>query len=110
MAIESTFKDNKSEDKASMKSRLDGSISNNARFKAHELVDRTADKAETMEKTLGEKADATSENLGETREQVERALKKQYVSVRRKAKENPLLTVGVAFAAGAIVSRLISRK
>lgn len=109
MAIESTFKKD-TDDSASIKKKLDGSISNNARFKAHDLVDRTADRAEVMEKALGEKADYASENLGEKRDQVERALKKQYVSVRRKAKENPLLTVGIAFAAGAVVSRLISRK
>lgn len=107
MATESTFKkDRMSGDKLGQEAPM----SENFRDRAHDLVDRTADRAETVERALGEKADAAGESLGETREQVERQLKKQYVGMRKKARENPLLTVGIAFAAGAVVSRLISRR
>ena len=88
----------------------ENSVANSVRERAHGLVDKTADKTEEVEKTLSAQKAIASESFDETRTKVEKGIKEQYANVEKKAKENPLITLGIAFAAGAVVSRLMAKK
>lgn len=76
---------------------------------AHTAVDRAADNAAKAEERLREAA-TTGEQLlrekgAEARVSAERAMD----HVRQYTRENPLAAAGIAFAAGLILSRLLSR-
>ncbi|MFW0778373.1 MAG: hypothetical protein ACN2B6_11730 [Rickettsiales bacterium] len=95
---------------AKQESHANGSMAENFRSKAHKMVDKTADKASAAEHLVEEKAQVSSEKLHHAQQKVAEDIKKHYGTVREKASENPLLTLGVAFAAGVITSQLLSRK
>lgn len=76
---------------------------------AHSAVDRTAEGAAKAEERLREAA-TTGEQLlrekgAEARVSAERAMD----HVRQYTRENPLAAAGIAFAAGLVLSRLLSR-
>lgn len=76
---------------------------------AHETVDRVADRVAQAEGRVRERAAAGEQQLrmksAEARANTERAVDQ----VRQYAQENPLAAAGMAFAAGLLVSRMLSR-
>ena len=87
----------------------DNSMANRFRKKAHAMVDKTADRAEQVEASAEQRAGAASEAFADKKDMLEDQMKTQYKAVREKAKENPLLTLGIAFAAGALLGKALSR-
>ena len=78
--------------------------------KAHEAVDRIAETAAPAEDKLREQAASADERAreaaGRGQEQADAALK----TVTNYVRENPLLSMGLAFAAGAIYSSYMRRR
>lgn len=76
---------------------------------AHEAVDRVAEKVARAEGHVREKAAAGEEHIrmkgAEARASTERVIDQ----VRQYTRENPLTAAGIAFAAGLVVSRMLSR-
>lgn len=86
-----------------------GRVTDNVAKAAHEAVDRAADTAGRAEDRVRRAASEGEERLreksAEARASTERALEqfKQYT------RDNPMTSAGIAFAAGLIVSRMLSR-
>ncbi len=76
---------------------------------AHEAVDRAAESAGKAEERLREAAAAGEQRLRETGEEARVMAERAMDHVREYTKENPLAAAGIAFAAGVIFSRLLSR-
>ncbi len=55
-------------------------------------------------------AESVKGSLSAKSADLERVAKGQYNTVRKKAKENPLITLGVVFAAGALASKLVASR
>jgi ElaB/YqjD/DUF883 family membrane-anchored ribosome-binding protein len=76
---------------------------------AHETVDRVAEKMARAEGTVREKTAAGEQQVrmksAEARATTERAVD----HLRQYAQENPLAAAGIAFAAGMVISRMLSR-
>lgn len=76
---------------------------------AHQTVDRVAERVARAEGTVREKAAAGERQVrmksAEARATTERAVD----HLRQYAQENPLAAAGIAFAAGMVVSRMLSR-
>lgn len=76
---------------------------------AHQTVDRVAERVARAEGTVREKAAAGERQVrmksAEARVTTERAVDQ----LRQYAQENPLAAAGIAFAAGMVVSRMLSR-
>lgn len=76
---------------------------------AHETVDRVAERMARAEGAVREKAAAGEQQVrmksAEARETTERAVD----HLRQYAQENPLAAASIAFAAGLVVSRMLSR-
>lgn len=84
-------------------------LANKARTSAHRMVDKAADTAVNVESNLRDKAGTASEAFADGKESAEYRVKREYINARRKAQEHPLLTLGIAFAAGAVLGKLMSR-
>lgn len=84
-------------------------LTNRFRKKAHDLVDNTADQAELVEQHMGEKANIAGEVINKNKQRAEQQIKQQYQTISKKAKDNPLITLGLVFAAGALIGRTVSR-
>lgn len=89
---------------------LQKSITEAATKAAHEAVEKLNQKASPTESKLRDKAAQASDALHEKQEQLQSQINQSVDSARTLAKENPLATVGIAFAAGAILTALISKR
>lgn len=87
----------------------DAPVTEHAAEAAHEAVDRVADRVARAEGRVRDKAAAGEQHLrmkgAEARASTERIVDQ----VRQYAQENPLAAAGIAFAAGLVVSRMLSR-
>ncbi|MGX5173149.1 hypothetical protein ACUR5C_03870 [Aliikangiella sp. IMCC44653] len=78
--------------------------------KLHESVDKVASKASVAESSLRDAAAKSKENVTDKSAQLQSQLKASADQAKTIAKKNPLATAGIAFAAGVLVSSLLSRR
>lgn len=78
--------------------------------KVHEAVDRVADTARDAEQNIRARAADLSGRVRESEEQALKALEGNLRKARSYVEANPLLSAGIAFATGVIVSSLLSRR
>ena len=76
---------------------------------AHGAVDRVADNAAKAEERIREKAAAGEQQLREKTAEARASTERAVDHVRQYTQENPLAAAAIAFAAGLIVSRILSR-
>lgn len=86
-----------------------GSATEQAAGAAHHAVDRAAESAGKAEERLRDAAAAGEQRLREKGEEARVVAERTMDHVREYTKENPLAAAGIAFAAGVILSRLMSR-
>jgi ElaB/YqjD/DUF883 family membrane-anchored ribosome-binding protein len=86
----------------------DALLSKKAQDALHDSVDTVAEKAAKAEQAIRDKAHRSAEALSETQDK----LKKQWAgsAVGRFAVENPVATVGIAFAAGMLLTSLFRKR
>ncbi|MFQ3196981.1 MAG: ElaB/YqjD/DUF883 family membrane-anchored ribosome-binding protein [Paraglaciecola sp.] len=86
----------------------DALLSKKAQDVLHDSVDTVAEKAAKAEQAIRDKAHRSAEALSETQDK----LKKQWAgsAVGRFAVENPVATVGIAFAAGMLLTALFRKR
>ena len=78
--------------------------------KMHEAVDRVADTARDAEQGIRARAADLGERARETEERALKALEGNLRKARSYVEENPLLSAGIAFATGVLLSNLLSRR
>ena len=78
--------------------------------KMHEAVDRVADTARDAEQGIRARAADLGERARETEERALKALEGNLGRARSYVEENPLLSAGIAFATGVLLSSLFSRR
>lgn len=76
----------------------------------HETVDRVADTARTAEQHIRARAAELGDQARETEERALEALESNLNKARSYVEENPLMSAGIAFAAGVILSGLLTRR
>jgi ElaB/YqjD/DUF883 family membrane-anchored ribosome-binding protein len=76
---------------------------------AHESIDRVKPKASRIETELRDAAAKTADDVRHTEEQVLDAAKTGLESAQAYIEKNPLMSAGIAFAAGALLSMLVRR-
>lgn len=75
----------------------------------HDIVDETAEKAETFEAQLRENASSAGEDLEAGQDLVQQQIDESLAKVERFVKEQPVASAGIAFAAGIVVSAMLRR-
>jgi ElaB/YqjD/DUF883 family membrane-anchored ribosome-binding protein len=76
---------------------------------AHETVDRVAEAAKDAEKEVRSAASRTAERASQMQDSALAAADENVKKARSYIEENPLVSAGIAFAAGGIFSSLIRR-
>lgn len=76
---------------------------------AHDTVDRVAESANYAEKEVRSAASRAAEHAREMQEQAVEAAGENVKKARSYIEENPLMSAGIAFAAGVVFSALIRR-
>ncbi|TQV69685.1 DUF883 domain-containing protein [Exilibacterium tricleocarpae] len=84
-------------------------VTERARKGAHEAVDKAADRAAAAERSFRRTADVSAEKLGENQERLKTQFDESISKARQMARENPLATAGLAFAAGVLFSAWLRR-
>lgn len=94
----------------SQKSNVEAPFTDKATSAAHDAVDAISSRAASAESSVRHGASNSAQTLSE--KQLEARIKMaEYSSKTRKlASENPLATAGIAFAAGMLVTSLLSRR
>lgn len=93
---------------ASAQPKNDPSLSKKAQDALHETVDTVADKAAKAEQAIRDKAHRSAESISETQAKLQRQWDGS--EIRRFAAENPVATVGIAFAAGMLLTSLFRKR
>ena len=78
--------------------------------KAHETVDKLADRVAGAESSAREAAGATSEKLAARKQDAQAKVDDAMSEINRFVQKNPLASTGIAFAAGALLTSLLGRK
>lgn len=76
---------------------------------AHQTVDRVAERVARAEGTVREKAAAGERQVRMKSAEARATTERTVDQLRQYAQENPLAAAGIAFAAGMVVSRMLSR-
>ncbi len=76
----------------------------------HETVDKVATKASTAEENIRNAASKSADTVSVKKDELQKQLNSSVGRARKAAAENPLATAGIAFAAGLVVSALLSRR
>ena len=76
---------------------------------AHDAVERAADSVAKAEERIREKAAASERHLREKTAEARVTTERAIDHVRQYTQEKPLAAAAIAFAAGLVVSRLLSR-
>lgn len=76
---------------------------------AHSAVDSIADKAATAEEKIRQTAANSQGTFKQKEEEIKQQVSQSMDRTREMAKQNPLATIGVAFAAGMLFSSLLRR-
>jgi ElaB/YqjD/DUF883 family membrane-anchored ribosome-binding protein len=87
----------------------DRAVTDRIAARAHEAVDRAADKSGAAEHQIREKAQQASEQLRRSEERVREVAGESARQVERFLERNPLMGVGLAFVAGLAISALLRR-
>jgi len=87
----------------------DERVTDRAARGAHETIDRVAEHARTAEDRLRESASHAGEQARATAEQVRERGREYGDDIQRFVTARPLTALGIAFAAGWLISRLGSR-
>lgn len=82
-------------------------ITDKAATKLHETIDNTAESIGEAEEKVRDSIADTNEKLTESKERVKNQNEEMIESVTQYVNENPIASVGIAFAAGIIASRLL---
>ena len=90
-------------------SDLGSSMTDRLASTARETIDRVAPKANRAEHELRVAATKAADSAKLLQEHAVEAAKVKLRAVRSYAESNPLITAGIAFAAGALLSTLIRR-
>jgi ElaB/YqjD/DUF883 family membrane-anchored ribosome-binding protein len=76
----------------------------------HETVDRVAETARNAEHHIRARASELGDNARETEERALKALEGNLRKAKSYVQENPLMSAGIAFATGVILSSLLTRR
>lgn len=76
----------------------------------HETVDRVAETARNAEQHIRARASTLGDNARDTEERALKALEGKLQKAKSYVQENPLLSAGLAFATGVILSSLLTRR
>jgi ElaB/YqjD/DUF883 family membrane-anchored ribosome-binding protein len=77
--------------------------------KAHEAIDRIAQNTADAELKVRERAEAAANRVRETEERARAAADHSIERVSGYIQSNPLMSAGMAFAAGVVLSKLLQR-
>lgn len=77
---------------------------------AHEAIDSLSERVARTERSVRGMVNDSSENLSARQAEMKAKVDESLDSARGYARENPLMTVGIAFAAGALVAALLRRR
>lgn len=77
---------------------------------AHDTIDRVADVATDAEREVRGAASRTAKQAKQAREQAMAAADEKISKLRAYVEENPLLSAGIAFAAGVVLVSLLSKR
>lgn len=83
-------------------------VSDKVQNSLHESIDTLAQKAASTEERLRDVAHSGSENIAAKQQEVQE--KWHQSAVKKYATENPIATAGIAFAAGVLLTSILSRK
>jgi ElaB/YqjD/DUF883 family membrane-anchored ribosome-binding protein len=93
-------------------SRTQGSeakVTENVAKAAHSAVDRAADSAAKAEDKVRRMAASGEEQIKEKTAEARATAEQSIDQFRQYTRDNPLMSAGIAFAAGLLLSRLLSR-
>lgn len=76
---------------------------------AHEAIDRLSERVGKTEERLRSAASHGQENWSEKQEEMRAQFEGSVSNAREYARENPLMTAGIAFAAGLVIANLLRR-
>lgn len=93
---------------APVQPKANSPLSSKAQDALHESVDTVAAKAANAERVIRDKAHRSAESISETQEKLQRQWNGS--EVRRFAAENPVATVGIAFAAGMLITSILRKR
>lgn len=82
-------------------------ITDKAATQLHETIDSTADTVGDAEEKVRETITSTNEKITDTKERAQGKNEEMIETVTEYVNENPVASVGIAFAAGIIASRLL---
>jgi ElaB/YqjD/DUF883 family membrane-anchored ribosome-binding protein len=98
-----------SDSKSTDKQSTETPIAETARKHAHNTVDKIADQASNAERNLRSAAENSTHNITETQQQLKEKFDTSVNKAKQLSKDHPLATVGIAFAAGVLISALLRR-
>jgi ElaB/YqjD/DUF883 family membrane-anchored ribosome-binding protein len=84
-------------------------VTDNVARKAHDAVDHAADTAGRAEDRVRRMASEGEDRLRERSSELRQSSEEALEQFRRYTRENPLASAGIAFVAGALLSRFLSR-
>ncbi len=87
----------------------DAKVTENVAQAAHEAVDRAAGGAAKAEDKVRRMAATGEEQLREKTAEARQSAEQSLEQFRQYTRDNPMMSAGIAFAAGLVVSRLLSR-
>jgi ElaB/YqjD/DUF883 family membrane-anchored ribosome-binding protein len=77
--------------------------------KAHETIDRVAERSGDAEASIREQAGTAADKLRETEERARHAAERSAERAKGFIQDKPLVSAGIAFAAGILLSGLLRR-
>ena len=90
--------------------KTDAPLTEKATSAAHDAVDALSSKAATAESSVRKGASSSAETLTEKQLLAQEKFGECTAKTRAFARENPLATAGIAFAAGMLITSLFRRK
>jgi ElaB/YqjD/DUF883 family membrane-anchored ribosome-binding protein len=94
---------------ANMHSSAAHSTTDKMASRAHEAVDRVAEKSGAAEQQLRDQAHRATERVRDTEERAKAVASESVRTVESYIERNPLMSAGIAFVAGLVLSGLLRR-
>jgi len=89
--------------------RESASATERVRNAAHDAIDQTAEKAESIERQVRARADKAGDKLEASHQAATEQVEQSIEQVEAFIKERPMAAAGIAFAAGVITTALLRR-